>query len=553
MGLCIAATRPRNIPSSPDSQQTPKGQIKVIKLEWLDECLKNSKLMPVEPYLVYHAQIAYPPQKTQTLEVVSSVSSQTSTSNAGHVSDPMRILQRARQDAGSQLPASHFQARQQHPKRGVHSQTQPPKLYRQTTSEHDRTIPLSPTPDWVKNNVLYACMRSTPLHPPNEEFMNQLLKIRKIRELTLNEIGVRAYSTSIASIAAYPYEFRSPEEILSLPGCDTKIAALFAEFKESPDGILAVAEALETDPILKVLHRFYNIWGVGPKTARDFYYQRVWRSLDDVIDHGWDSLSRVQQIGLKYYDEFLAGISRSEVERIAKIIHQHANLVRPGCDFDGRGVEYVIVGGYRRGKEICGDIDLVLTHRDESVTKDLVVDIVGSLESEGWITHTLALHLTTSNRDQQTLPFRGEHSGQHHFDSLDKAMVVWQDPHFEVDPEGSEGAVAEQQQDPEELQERRRRQNPNPHRRVDIIVSPWRTVGCAVLGWSGGTTFERDLRRWAKKAHSWKFDSSGVRERTTGGKVIDLEQGGATWEEREKLVMEGLGVGWRSASERCTR
>jgi len=129
-------------------------------------------------------------------------------------------------------------------------------------------------------------------------------------------------------------------------------------------------------------------------------------------------------------------------------------------------------------------------------------------------------------------------------------MVVWQDPHFEVDPENTEGEALE---DPEELQERRRRQNPNPHRRVDIIISPWRTVGCAVLGWSGDTTFERDLRRWAKTAHSWKFDSSGVRERTMGGKVIDLERGGATWEEREKLVMEGLGVGWRPASERCTR
>lgn len=468
----------------------------------------------------------------------------------------MRILQRARQDTGSQPPdfgISHFRARQQHSRHGVHSQTQPPKLYRQTTSEHDRTIPLPPTPDWVKNNVLYACMRSTPLHPPNEKFMNQLMKIRKIRELTLDEIGVRAYSTSIASIAAYPYEFRSQKEISSLPGCDTKIAALFAEFRESPDGVLTAAEELETDPILKVLHRFHNIWGVGPKTARDFYYQRVWRDLSDVIEHGWDSLSRVQQIGLKYYDEFLAGMSRSEAERIAKIIHQHANLVRPGCDFDGRGVEYVIVGGYRRGKEICGDIDIVLTHRDESVTKNLVFDIVGSLESEGWITHTLALYLTTSNRDQQTLPFRGEQSGHHHFDSLDKAMVVWQDPHFGVDPESTEGEVAEQQEDPEELQERRRRQNPNPHRRVDIIISPWRTVGCAVLGWSGDTTFERDLRRWAKKAHSWKFDSSGIRERTVGGKVIDLERGGATWEEREKLVMEGLGVGWRPASERCTR
>ncbi|KAL1964980.1 hypothetical protein VTN77DRAFT_6180 [Rasamsonia byssochlamydoides] len=521
--------------------------IKVIKLEWLTQCLKEGKLLPLDPYVVYDARVIDRPDKKPLPKPT----------HPRPASDSQNIIERAMEDAASQPPpaalSSRFSARRtKHPdeKQGQHYH--PPTLYRQTTSEHEQTIPLPPAPDWVKNHVMYACMRSAPLHPPNEKFINQLVKIRKVRELTLDEIGVRAYSTSIASIAAYPYELQSPAEVLSLPGCDTKIANLFLEFKNSPNGTLAAAEALDTDPVLKVLHQFSNIWGVGVKTAREFYYQREWRDLDDVIEHGWNSLSRVQQIGLKYYDEFLAGIPRSEVAEIAKIIHRHANLVRPGCDYDGRGMECIMVGGYRRGKEICGDIDLVLSHRDERVTKNLVVDIVSSLESEGWVTHTLALIMATSNREQQTLPFRGEGSGHPHFDSLDKALVVWQDPHFE-DEQDDAAAEEDKEEDPEKRQERRRKRNPNPHRRVDIIISPWRTVGCAVLGWSGDTTFERDLRRYAKKAHGWKFDSSGVRERTSGGKVIDLERDGTTWEERERLVMEGLGVGWRPATERCSR
>lgn len=423
---------------------------------------------------------------------------------------------------------------------------------------------------------MYACMRSAPLHPPNEEFINQLVKIRKIRELTLDEIGVRAYSTSIAAIAAYPYELRSPVEILSLPGCDTKIANLFVEFRNSntttatssssgnsssvddttrKGRVIKAAEALDTDPALSTIHQFYNIWGVGAKKAREFYYQRQWRDLDDVVEHGWNTLSRVQQIGVKYYDEFLAGIPRAEVSGIANIIHKHAQLVRPDCDYDGRGIECILVGGYRRGKEIQGDIDIVLSHRDERVTKNLVVDILASLESEGWVTHTLALHMTSSNREQQTLPFHGD-PGVHHFDSLDKALVVWQDPHFENETETTTATETETEVNSlsdSAPKSKEKQRNPNPHRRVDIIISPWRTVGCAVLGWSGDTTFERDLRRYAKKKHDWKFDSSGVRERTTGGNVIDLEGSGSTWEERERLVMEGLGVGWRPASERCTR
>ncbi|KAF3896359.1 putative Terminal deoxynucleotidyl transferase [Trichophyton interdigitale] len=472
---------------------------------------------------------------------------------------------------------------------------QRPKLYRASTSDFEEEASIPDPPEWVRNKVVYSCCRSTPLHSPNAEFIDQLLKVKKIRELTLDEVGVRAYSTSIASLSAYPYKLKSPEEVLSLPGCENRIANLFTEWKHSKDGILESTLPLTADPALRVIHSFYDIWGVGAKSARDFYYQKQWRDLDDIVEQGWDTLSRVQQIGVKYYEEFLTGIPKEETVSIANTILHHAKLVRPDSDFDGKGVECIIVGGYRRGKEESGDVDVILTHRDERVTSNLVFDVVASLEQEGWITHTLALHLTNTNRDQQTLPYRGEASGKPRFDSLDKALVVWQDPNFDGNPSSPSSSEdsgdmqspllaqkekAEERKMNEDMKQQEltsqassrdtlagelgtstapitvnpRKTNPNLHRRVDIIVSPFRTIGCAVLGWSGDTTFERDLRRYAKKMHNWKFDSSGIRSREgSGGRIIDLESKGKTWQEREKLVMEGLGVGWRPPTERCTR
>ncbi|KAL4917189.1 high-affinity nickel-transport protein-domain-containing protein [Aspergillus aurantiobrunneus] len=501
------------------------GVISVVRLEWLARCVEAQELTPIHPFVVYCARKVERPPTKRDLDTANS----------------QAILDRAKQDAAFKVPLPSSSSTAKSRQHGLSSsQRAPPKLYRQTTSENEEAEPLPPEPEWVHDQVLYACMRSSVLDPPNERFVQQLVKIRTIRELNLDEIGVRAYSTAIAAIAAYPYEIRRPSQVLSLPGCDHKIANLFAEFKSSESGTLAAAETLDKDPNLVILHQFYNIWGVGPKTARDFYYARQWRDLDDVVEHGWNTLSRVQQIGVKYYDEFLLDIPRAEVESIARNICRHANSVRPNATYDGRGVECIIVGSYRRGKPVSHDVDLILTHRDESITHNLVVDVVASLESEHWITHTLALHLTTSHRNQQPLPYRGDSDGKNHFDSLDKALVVWQDPAPQTQP-------TIQNLDAEG------RKNTNPHRRVDIIISPWRTVGCAVLGWTGDTTFERDLRRYAKKSRGWKFDSSGVRERTTGGQVIDLEGAGETWEERERLVMEGLGVGWRPAGERCTR
>jgi DNA polymerase IV len=182
-------------------------------------------------------------------------------------------------------------------------------------------------------------------------------------------------------------------------------------------------------------------------------------------------------------------------------------------------------------------MDFILSHPDESVTKDFLGPLLDSLAGDGWITHELTVSTKNSGRGQETLAWRGagkkpgKRSG---FDTLDHAFVIWQDPNF--DGEGK---------------------NPNFHRRVDIIISPWKTAGCAVLGWSGGTMFERDLRSYSRKKKGWKFDSSGLRN-LVDGRWVDLESregeevGSVGLEEKEKRVFEGLGLEWREPTERCT-
>ena len=264
--------------------------------------------------------------------------------------------------------------------------------------------------------------------------------------------------------------------------------------------------------------------------------------MDDLVEYGWSSLSRVQQIGVKYYDEFLLKIPRQEVKHIGNVVLEHARNV------DG-GFQMVIVGGYRRGKRQSGDVDVVLSHPNESKTMDLIEKLVMSLEKGKFVTHTLSLSTRNSERGQMPLAWRGEGKAGSGFDTLDKALVVWQGPadqkaagHKGISVEGEEAGEA----------------SSPPHRRVDIIVSPWKTVGSAVLGWSGGTTFQRDLRRYCKKEKGLKFDSSGIRSRTDGA-WVDLEGEGGGWpgpapdmETAERRVFAGLGLEYRRPEERCT-
>ncbi len=68
-------------------------------------------------------------------------------------------------------------------------------------------------------------------------------------------------------------------------------------------------------------------------------------------------MNQQQQIGLKYYYEFLERIPRDEVEKIEKFVKNIAT------NLDDQ-VVIQACGSYRRGKTTCGDVDILLTHPD---------------------------------------------------------------------------------------------------------------------------------------------------------------------------------------------
>ena len=342
----------------------------------------------------------------------------------------------------------------------------------------------------------------------------QLKTIKHSRIISSDSVGTRAYSTAIAAIKAYPYPLSSSSEIQSLPGCDGKIAGLFEEWKSSdPDPekrIIPAVKELEQSQTFQILRRFESIWGVGADTATKFYYTYGFRNIGDIISQHWSKLSRVQQIGVKYYDEFLTPITASEIEKIAALITKHAKKLIPD-------VQSILVGGYRRGKNNCHDVDVLLSHPvDGTMYTDFLMDLLHSLESSNLITHTLSV---STPKLQHIDPHRPSKSN---FDTLDKALLVWQT---------KKGRL---------------------HRRVDIIIAPTICAGTALLGWSGGTTFERDLRLYCEKEHRWKFSSQGV---WRGNERVPGTEGwkeGESWEDVEKRIMEMLGIGWRPPGERCT-
>ncbi len=69
-------------------------------------------------------------------------------------------------------------------------------------------------------------------------------------------------------------------------------------------------------------------------------------------------------------------MSRQDIQEILYILNKEIKSIYPGCIITP-------VGGYRRGKEFNGDLDVVVSHPQEEVASNLLKDIAERLIDSG--------------------------------------------------------------------------------------------------------------------------------------------------------------------------
>ncbi|KAL1745039.1 hypothetical protein HDZ31DRAFT_37285 [Schizophyllum fasciatum] len=357
----------------------------------------------------------------------------------------------------------------------------------------------------------YACCRASPLVCPNQALVSRLAIVRRSRELEDDKISALSYDHAIG--VPYPYEITEDrlDDISSLPHIGPKMISKIEEYLDTGD--IEEAASIARSPRFQALEAFTDLYGVGATTARKLYAAGC-RTLEDVERYyGVDGASRrgahpasghnkhptrkpripsiTPRVALALRGDLAGRIPRGEVEEIRAVVARELEVVRPGC-------VTTIVGGYRRGKALSGDVDIVIGHSSLSPTgkqvKGLSALLVERLFEQGLVTHLMYLsgfHAPDVTRAA-------------HWDALEKALTVFVLP----------GGV---------------------RRRVDLIFAAPEAYWTAVVGWTGSKTFERDLRRWAADQKGMKFDSTGLTRRSNGEVLIPKS---------EEDVFRMLGLNW---------
>jgi len=177
-----------------------------------------------------------------------------------------------------------------------------------------------------------------------------------------NAFKIRAYRTAADTLATWPQAVAQLDEqqLRSIPGIGKDLAARVRELAETGTSAYH-KELLEQFPptILDLL----RLQGVGPKTVAMLHATLNIKSIDDLAAAAKGGrLKGLKGMGAKKEAQILASIEERAKDSGRHLLSDTATTATALVDFlhvHDREVELIPVGSLRRGRETCGDIDIL--------------------------------------------------------------------------------------------------------------------------------------------------------------------------------------------------
>jgi NAD-dependent DNA ligase/DNA polymerase/3'-5' exonuclease PolX len=188
----------------------------------------------------------------------------------------------------------------------------------------------------------------TPLTPKNATYVDILDQLATIMAKRGDNIRARVYKKAQETILAMTDDIYSPQQLKGQAGIGSTILEKLDTFDKT--GTLPIIEQERGKPenILS------DVYGIGPKKAVELVKLGI-TSIAQLRERQDEVLNKVQKAGLKYYEDIMERIPRSEIDEYVGVFQKTFDSVSESGD------RYEIVGSYRRGAAASGDIDVILT------------------------------------------------------------------------------------------------------------------------------------------------------------------------------------------------
>ena len=179
----------------------------------------------------------------------------------------------------------------------------------------------------------------------------------------------KAYQKAQETIMSYKGDIYSPDQLKGLPGIGPAIMEKLSEYVRT--GTLQIIEREKNNPV----NILADIYGVGPKKAKELVEAGI-TNIPQLRANADTLLNDTQKVGLKYYEDILQRIPRSEIDEYNAIFNKiFVSVGEKSVSKDEERV-YEIVGSYRRGAQNSGDIDVIITSKNGEVFRDFIDKLI---------------------------------------------------------------------------------------------------------------------------------------------------------------------------------
>ena len=183
----------------------------------------------------------------------------------------------------------------------------------------------------------------------NEELIGLMGELYDIMMSKGEPFRARAYKKAEETIMMVKTDITDVNQLKGMPGIGSTILSKLVEYVET--GTLRLLERERDNPV----NIFTKVYGIGPKKAKELVEKHGIKTIEKLRENQ-GLLNDKQVIGLKYYEDILERIPRSEIDEYKKVFEHIFH--KKGVANSGSTME--IVGSYRRGAEDSGDIDIII-------------------------------------------------------------------------------------------------------------------------------------------------------------------------------------------------
>ncbi|KAL7889784.1 hypothetical protein AOLI_G00020420 [Acnodon oligacanthus] len=341
----------------------------------------------------------------------------------------------------------------------------------------------TPLPDISLPGVSqYACQRRTTLDNHNKLLTDALEVLAENCEFNDSKGPCLGFRRAASVLKSLTNALSCLQDAVGLPCLGEESKNIIEEIFVC--GSSSRVEGILTDERYQTLKLFTSVFGVGPKTAEK-WYRRGLRSLEEISADSSVHLNRMQEAGFLYYEDISKPVTVAEAKAMGCIIKEAAS-------YFSSSVTINLTGGFRRGKMFGHDVDFILTVPEPGKEDGLLPMVIGILRSQGLL---LFSDFQESTFDLTKLPSR-------RFEAMDHFQKCFLILKLRT------ALVEGKQTDPTHGRDWKAV-------RVDLVAPPADRYAFCLLGWSGSTQFERDLRRFARLERGMLLDNHALYDKAT--------------------------------------